>query len=311
MTGRFVAVDGGQSALRLAVSGVDAVVEAPGFSYHDGDPVVATLDVIGQAWSRASGSGPVDRAVLGLTGLPSSAELRDALAAGVARVFAAHEVLLCADTVTAHAGALPDGFGVALAVGTGVGCLAVDPAAGVIRRVDGWGYLFGDDGSAFAIGRAGLAAVLRGVDGRGPRAGCLAERARQRYGPDLPQRLYLSRRVVDDTARFAPDVVEAAAGGDEVAGQIIERAGRELARTAAAGVAALPGSGPVPVASVGRLVEGGGALVDAYRDELAVACRRAVAVLPAGSSLDGAMRLAAVPDCAIYRSHLHIYRGPR
>jgi N-acetylglucosamine kinase-like BadF-type ATPase len=305
---RFVAVDGGQSTLRLAEAGVDAVHEAPGFSYHVGDPVVAIVESVEQAWSLVSGNGPVERAVLGLTGLPTSAGLRDALAAGVTSVLGAREVVVCTDTVIAHAGALPKAYGVVLTVGTGVGCLAVDPAAGVAHRVDGWGHLFGDDGSAFAIGRAGIAAVLRARDGRGPQT-ALTGPASRRYGSELPQSLYRSRRVVDETARFALDVVGAAAGGDDVAGQILRAAGRELAHTAATGVAALPGDGPVPVALLGRLVRGGGALLDAFHS--ALSCSRALPVPNEGTALDGALRLAVDAAWPAYESQLHVYRGSR
>jgi glucosamine kinase len=305
-----VGVDGGQSRLRLVVTArPDEVFEAPGFSYHAGEPVAATVDAVRQAWAAAGVTEPVERAVLGLTGLPSIAPLRDALAAGVARTLGAREVVLCADNVTAHAGALPDGHGVALTVGTGVGCLAVDPATATIHRVDGWGHLYGDDGSAFAIGRAGIAAVLRALDGRGS-ATVLSAVAAERYGPaaSMTQRLYPSPRVVDDTARFAPDVIAAAAGGDEVAGGIVRRAGAELAHTAAAAAAVLPGDGGVPVAHVGRLVEAGGPLFDAFRAALAETCPRARPVTAAGSALDGARRLAEVPGSA-YQAHLHVYRG--
>jgi N-acetylglucosamine kinase-like BadF-type ATPase len=304
-----VGVDGGQSTLRLSAGG--AIADGPGFSYHDGDPVSVTLGSVRAAWTRLGHGGPVERVVLGLTGLPSTVELRDALAAGVARLMSAGEVVLCADNVTAHAGALPDGYGVALTGGTGVNCLAVDAAAAVVHRVDGWGHLYGDDGSAFAIGRAGIAAVLRAVDGRGaPTA--LSALAVARFGPveGLPLRLYTSRRVVDDTARFAPDVVGAAGDGDEVAAAIVSRAGRELARTATAAVAVLPGTGPVPVAHVGRLMPEGGPLVGAYREALARQCPRAREVPAAGSALDGALRLAATPALmAAYGSHIHVYRG--
>jgi glucosamine kinase len=310
MSGVRVGVDGGQSRLRLAVSErPGAVFEAPGFSYHAGEPVAATVDAVRQAWAAAGVAEPVERAVLGLTGLPAVVELRDALAAGVARALAAREVVLCADNVTAHAGALPDGYGVALTVGTGVGCLAVDPATATIHRVDGWGHLYGDDGSAFAIGRAGIAAVLRAVDGRGP-ATALTAAAAARYGPaaTMTQRLYPSARVVDDTARFAPDVVAAARAGDRVAAGIVAAAGAELARTASAGVAALPGTGAVPVTHTGRLVAGGGPLVDAFRAALATACPRAAPVGAAGSAPKGAGGAAGKPGDA-YRAHLHVYRG--
>ena len=91
---------------------------------------------------------------------------------------------------------------------------------------------------------------------------------------------------------------------------IVSRAGRELARTAAAGVAALPGTGTVPVAHVGRLLSGGGPLLDAYREALVASCPRACEVPAAGSALDGALRLAGTPELmAGYGSHVHVYRG--
>ncbi|GIF64042.1 ATPase [Asanoa ishikariensis] len=312
MSGLRVGVDGGQSRLRLAVVGDDRVHEAPGFSYHAGDPITATIDAVERAWASAGAAGPVERVVLGLTGLPSSANRRDALSAGIARVLGAREVVLGADNVTAHAGALPSSHGVALTVGTGVGCLVVDPAAGTIRRLDGWGHLLGDDGSAFAIGRAGIAAVLRAVDGRGS-ATALDAAAQHRFGPlpQLTERIYTSPRMVDDIARFAPDVVAAAAGGDPVSIRVIRSAAAELAHTAASAVAFVTGAGAgaVPVTLVGRLVAAGGPLVDAFHEALAAQCPRASPVPPAGSSLDGARRLALLDHCGPYGGHLHVYRG--
>ncbi|MEV4539548.1 BadF/BadG/BcrA/BcrD ATPase family protein [Asanoa sp. NPDC049518] len=310
MSGLRVGVDGGQSRLRLAVVGDDRVHEAPGFSYHAGDTIAATIDAVEQAWASAGATGPVARVVLGLTGLPSSTNRRDALSAGIARVLRAREVVLGADNVTAHAGALPSSHGVALTVGTGVGCLVVDPATATIRRLDGWGHLLGDDGSAFAIGRGGVAAVLRAVDGRGP-ATALTAAAEERFGPvpQLTERIYTSPRMVDDIARFAPDVVAAAACGDPASVHIIRSAAGELAHTAASAVAVVAGTGAVPVALVGRLVAAGGPLVDAFHEALAAACPRASPVPPAGGSLDGACRLAQLDHCGPYAGHLHAYRG--
>ncbi|MBF8192209.1 ATPase [Nonomuraea sp. K274] len=307
----YVGVDGGQSTLRLTVAGSGAVHEAPGFRYPNPDPVSAMCGTVRQAWaSMDEPPGSVTRAVLGLSGLPATPEQRDLLAGKIASVLRAEEVVLCADNVTAHAGALPDGHGVVLTIGTGVGCLAVDAATGTSARVDGWGHLFGDDASAFAIGRAGIAAVLRALDGRGPRTG-LSEPARRRYGPvrEMPSLIYTSAAPVDATARFAPDVVATAADGDEVALAIVTAAGRELARTAGTAVGQVSGDAPVPVAQIGRLVESGGRLVEAFLAELAAACPRARPVLAEGTALDGACRLAVSPDPAPYRSRLHIYRG--
>ena len=52
-----------------------------------------------------------------------------------------------------------------VASGTGVVTLAVGRTE--LARVDGWGYLLGDAGSGYWLGRAALDAVMRAHDGRG------------------------------------------------------------------------------------------------------------------------------------------------
>ncbi|WP_232665738.1 N-acetylglucosamine kinase [Pseudonocardia sp. TRM90224] len=299
-----VAVDGGQSQLRLTVVGSGRVHVGPGFSYA-ADVVPGIVAAVATAWAEVVADEPVERAALGLTGLPATAEGRERLGAAVAELLPTPEVLLCADNVTAHAGALGGARGVALTVGTGVNCLAVDPEAGFCHRVDGWGHLFGDDGSAFAIGRAGIAAALRAHDGRGAPTK-LSELVEERFGAldEVPQRLYTSPTRVDDIARFAVVVLGAA---DEVAGAIVRNAGAELARTARAAVDALPGAEPVPVACTGRLVESSPQLLAALRAGLD-GCERARLVPAAGSALSGACFLAEAADLRGYGPLLHVFR---
>ncbi|MEJ3653690.1 BadF/BadG/BcrA/BcrD ATPase family protein [Actinomycetes bacterium KLBMP 9759] len=311
-----VAVDGGQSQLRLTVVGSGRVHVGPGFSYAT-DVVPGIVAAVATAWAEVTADEPVERAALGLTGLPATAEGRERLGAAVAELLPTPEVLLCADNVTAHAGALGGARGVALTVGTGVNCLAVDPSAGICHRVDGWGHLFGDDGSAFAIGRAGIAAALRAHDGRGGPT-TLSELVEEWFGQldEVPQRLYTSPTRVDDIARFAVAVLAAADAAaddaaddaaDEVAAAIVLTAGAELARTARAAVAALPGAEPVPVACTGRLVESSPRLLAALRAGLD-GCERARLVPAAGSALSGACFLAEAADLRGYGSLLHVYR---
>lgn len=57
-------------------------------------------------------------------------------------------------------------FGVVVIAGTGSNALARGPRGEF--RAGGWGWVMGDDGSGFWIGRAGLRAALRSLDGRGP-----------------------------------------------------------------------------------------------------------------------------------------------
>lgn len=84
------------------------------------------------------------------------------------------------DQVTALAGALGQPVGTVLIAGTGSICYA-RTADGREARSGGWGHLIDDEGSAYALGRDILRAVVRAADGRAP-ATALTELVAQRLG---------------------------------------------------------------------------------------------------------------------------------
>lgn len=104
-----------------------------------------------------------DVVAIGVSGLVDNAdasELLDMLDGTGIR-----EILLAHDSTTSYLGAIGDELGAVVAAGTG----AVTLAAGNDRtaRVDGWGYLLGDAGSGFWIGRTALDRAMQAHDGRG------------------------------------------------------------------------------------------------------------------------------------------------
>src|SRR5262249_44240153 len=119
-------------------------------------------------------------------------------------------------------------------------------------------YLLGDEGSAYALVLAGLQAVARAADGRGP-ATRLTDLFLSRFGRHQPQELiaavYRSGRDRADLAALAP-LVLSAAEEDRVAGEIVEREARELARAGEAVVRQLRWEGSIPLALAGGLVLG-------------------------------------------------------
>jgi putative N-acetylmannosamine-6-phosphate epimerase/N-acetylglucosamine kinase-like BadF-type ATPase len=303
----WVAVDGGQTGLRLVSGPEPRTGSGPGFDYGQHDPVAAIAAAVRIAARDAGLSGPVGVVCLGLTGAPAAAEDLDRLGATVAAGLRATEVRLCADMVTAHAGALPQGHGVVLAAGTGVVALAMSEH-GAYRKVDGCGHLLGDAGSGFAIGRAGLAAVLAAADGRGA-ATALTAAAERRYGrgSGLAQRIYQSPTPVAAVAAFAPDVV-ALAGLDPVASAIVTGAAVDLAHTAAAAVRVLDRGDTVAVACTGRVFDAGEPLLVPLRERLAELAPAARLVPPAGDPLAGAIRLAT-SEPGPYARLMSVHRG--
>ena len=217
-----LAVDGGQSTVRVRHSS-GATGEATGVSWGGPDTVTAAADAIVAAW-RAAGSPSTTVAVLGLTTVPDGVAECDRLASLVADATGSTRVLVCDDGITAHAGALGGSWGVVLAIGTGVACVA-RRRDGRTSFIGGHGYLIGDEGGAFWIGRSGIAAALRGADGRGIPTG-LTPVAAKTFG-DLGSahiRIHSDPRAIDAIAQFAPAVLAEARSGDAVARRIMVEA---------------------------------------------------------------------------------------
>jgi glucosamine kinase len=151
-------------------------------------------------------------------------------------------VLVVNDALVAlTAGAGEEAPGVVLIAGTGSIAYGRD-SLGRAARAGGWGYLLGDEGGGFWIGRAALSAVVRQFDGRGP-ATRLTDMVLRQMDLNNPSELIheiyyrdLHRHAI---SRLTAVVQEAAQEGDAVASQILSRAGAELTAAAASVVARL------------------------------------------------------------------------
>ena len=144
----------------------------------EGDTIAAVAGAIVRAW-EACGSPSADRVVMGLSTAPTDTPSRERLCGTVGDATDIAEVWLADDSVTTHAGALSLGFSV--------------PEQGVPRIIGGHGYLLGDEGGAFWIGREGLRAALRAGDGRVAQTALSAAAAARFDGlDDLGDRLYRS-----------------------------------------------------------------------------------------------------------------------
>ncbi|WP_298891490.1 N-acetylmuramic acid 6-phosphate etherase [uncultured Serinicoccus sp.] len=230
------------------------------------------------------GGSRVDVLAVGLVGYHAASARRDDLAAALLEEFA-DTVVLTGDVTTTYVGAVGDRPGVVVAAGTGAVALAADVAGRTAVR-DGWGFLLGDDGSGYAVGRAGLRAALEHRDGRGG-AAALEQAATRRFGDlaGLPSAVHSAEHPSRLVASFARDVAEAARAGDPVAVQIWQDAAAALARTAMAARDAVDPA--LPVCLAGGLTEVGPLLTEPF------AAAVGGAVLPAaGTSLDGAETLA-------------------
>lgn len=246
----IVGVDLGKTGCRARTDGgVEATgLGAPGLAEHGG--VEAALRAVRAVLDELPDRAAVQSIAVGAAGAEAAPAAARELCGALAEAFPGARTAVTSDSVAAHVGALGGRPGAVLALGTGVVALAVD-AHGHRTQVDGWGPWLGDDGSGAWIGREGLRAVLLHAEGRGPGT-ALTAAATARFGElrRLPGTLAAAGSTARTTATFAPDVVAAAAAGDEVATDVLDRA---LACWVALGTSAVRAAGVPELALVGGL----------------------------------------------------------
>jgi N-acetylglucosamine kinase-like BadF-type ATPase len=275
---------GSPAAVRELVVGTDA----GNISHRPADRVARALAAVDLP------AGGVEAAAAGIAGFESmSARELAGLADMLDEAVGAESVVLASDGVTAHLGALGGEPGVVVAAGTGTVVLGWD-GDGRCAKVDGWGQLLDDAGSAYAIGRQGLASALREHDGRGGSSE-LHARAENVFGPldALPLLVERSASAVRTVASFAPEVAAAAREGDDAALAIFADAGVELARGAvAAADRTFPDGASVAISLCGGVSAAWDLIEPSFTEAIAARRPDAVLVEPRGSALAGARRLA-------------------
>jgi len=203
----------------------------------------------------------------------------------------ARRTVVCSDAVTSLIGAVGGVRpGAVVAAGTGAVAFGCD-FAGVYRRVDGWGHVLGDRGSAAWVGLQALRGLLLRRDQSPNQVGTSAlwTAAVERFGPvqTWPGQVMNRPDAPELLAAFAPSVT-ASAHSDPLAGRICGQAGSSLADSLLAAADGLPTGATLSRAGG---VFGADAVQTAFDTALATAGRNAAP--PAGTSLDGALLLAA------------------
>ncbi len=150
------------------------------------------------------------------------------------REFGFHAYQNDSDNMNIVAAGLGTGNGISVIMGTGI--CAYAQKDGKQSRAAGWGYLFDDGGCAYNVGRDGIAAHFRSLDGTGPKTlisellyrdeDLLKKEPRDTLG--FLGTLYAGGKK--KIASYAPVVYRAAERGDAVAEGIVRRNMAEAAR---------------------------------------------------------------------------------
>jgi glucosamine kinase len=237
-------IDGGQSSTTAVVIDRKGIVRGRGFAGpadHVDEPPGSTKAADAcraalAAATEAAGLPPRTRFEAVRIGLSGYDDRFD----GARPDFGGATVRLEHDAPIALAGALPSRPAIVVIAGTGSVAYGED-GAGASVRVGGWGFLFGDAGSAFAVARDALALAMAEED-RG-NASPLGEAALaffdRRDLRGVATAALQGRISRGGLAGFARVVHDAARLGDAGADGIVERAAGALAELAADAIARL------------------------------------------------------------------------
>ena len=207
----------------------------------------------------------------------------------------AHKVRVVNDAVPLLSAGSGTGIGVALIAGTGSlawGC----NSSGDSARAGGWGWLMGDEGSAWAIGSAVLKAVVFAADGRGPQTSlspAVCEHLRISTAPELVARIYSAEIPRALIAELAPLAFTLAHANDTVAAAIVSTAGHELALMVRTVADRLQLPRQLPLAATGAVLIQQPALLQAIVRHLSNDFHYSPDVSVVRNAATGALRLAA------------------
>lgn len=242
----ILGVDGGgtkTACVAIAPSGEILGRGEGGPSNYQSVGVEAAETAIAQAISGALAGvseGRIGAIGLGLAGVGRSRDL-EVIRASVDRLqqrpefgdrwqLSPDKIAIAHDCAIALTGGVGANVGVATIAGTGAIAYGRN-RHGETRRSSGWGYLLGDEGSAYWIALAGLRAAVRAEDGRSP-ATALTEAFRQHLELDNLQSLielvYRRGLAVKELAAYAAIVDRCARNSDAIALDILDRAADEL-----------------------------------------------------------------------------------
>lgn len=251
-------------------------------------------EAINLAWADAKlPKHSVRVAVLAMSGAGHTA-VREEIGAWARAQGIADEIRFEHDAEPVLAEGTPAGQGIALIVGTGSAAIGAD-VYGKKHVVGGWGYHYGDEGSAYWIGREALVEVARSADGRSAPT-MLVALLMAKLEVDEPRSilgaLEKTGNVRGAIARLAVVVEQAAREGDVAALRILREGARELALMTATLATRLELGPKFPLALAGGVICGSDLL---YNELLAALAQRDITPDPVKrvpNPVAGCLRLA-------------------
>jgi len=230
--GILAGVDGGATKTVAVVGNVDGTLlgsgRAPSANYHNVgiNSAAKSIRTAVHLACRQAGSPTrhLETVVIGLAAMDSPRDfvvgrrVVDLTGLGKRRI-------LVHDSVVALYGATLGRPGIVVNAGTGSFAAGIGRKGNVIRA-GGWGNIIDDEGGAYDIGKLGIRAALRALDGRDRKtaiARLLVRKYKLRALEDIVHEVYEKPMTVDEISDISRLVAQAAHRGDRVARDIFAR----------------------------------------------------------------------------------------
>ncbi len=229
-----IGIDAGgtKTVCQLADAGGQVIAEARGGGANlQAMGELEVEKVLYQVMQEALGERPISPAAicLGIAGVDRPGDAT-AVRGIMRRIGFQARVLVVNDALVALEAGAPGQPGVVIISGTGSIAYGRN-ASGEAARAGGWGYVLGDEGSGYWIGRAALRAVLREADQRGPQT-ALTPLLLKHFGIEAAQGLlhevYAGSLRPSEIGALARSVESAFREGDAAAIGILRGAANEL-----------------------------------------------------------------------------------
>ncbi len=259
-----------------------------------GESCERTLNVITELCKKAEiDTSEVDAIVVGLAGVwldeekKRSQSLIRTLARG--QGVAITDIMVTSDAEIALEGAFEGKDGIMIIVGTG--SIALAKKKNEVFRCGGWGIELDDEGSGAWIGREGLTAVVRALDGRGKATKLTNVIGEMFPTVDIEQPRTIVKAYAERAFEYqmlTPTIMKCAEDGDEVCMALINKAANHLYE--------LPKAldkhydSRVEVAMMGGIIDAN-TILNQKLEKLIESDKKLKLVKPKGSALKGAIEI--------------------
>lgn len=220
-------MDGGGSKTRALIANYQGKILGEGISGPSNPNLVginSSIHNLKEALLRAMDQCNLEHvklAVFGVAGSETRKELSRRLQMELSFV---EELVVLNDSLICLAAGTLGRPGVVVIAGTGSIALALDENGKVIRA-GGWGYLLGDFGSGFDVGRTAVIETLKFLEGRSKQNSLVLSVLKELNVNDLEELLssiYGSKNPISKLSSLASIVLKQAEEGDEVARRIVD-----------------------------------------------------------------------------------------